>query len=400
MREIARVQRRELYNANVYNNSKSSYAKLPVVLCTIAGILLGSFIFKFTNGGLSFSEDFFMDTLFKAFGMDRYNPITIVNSNYPYLKMFYDNKYLEYVAQQEIAQKAAETDKLEKTQGKEASENQNNVITPDNLQEDLKVASSSITYEGDENEQNEKSSNPVVSDGKINIVNNTKYSIDINKMLKEPLKLPTVKGPQIFIYHTHTTESFLKSLDELTMKNVASRTTNNKYNVVKVGDQLTKDLKKYDISVLHNTTIHDKDYNSSYVQSLRTLTNYVEKYPSFKMTIDLHRDAISEGKLRMVKKIDGKDVAQIMFVIGTDSKLSNPNWRENLKLAIKLQARLNEICPGLARPIHISQSRYNQQLTSGSVLVEIGGDGNVIDECVRSTKYLAQAINDVIYKNK
>jgi stage II sporulation protein P len=169
---------------------------------------------------------------------------------------------------------------------------------------------------------------------------------------------------------------------------------------VRVGDALINNLKKFKINVLHNTTIHDKDYNSSYVKSLGTLTNYVEKYPSLKMTIDLHRDAAGDDKLRVAKKINGKDYAQIMFVIGTDSKLSNPKWRENLKLALKLQSRLNEIAPGIAKPTYISKNRYNQHLTNGSVIIEIGGDGNVIDECVRSTGYLAQAINDVIYKNK
>jgi stage II sporulation protein P len=243
--------------------------------------------------------------------------------------------------------------------------------------------------------------NPVVSTGKINIINQTKYSIDIKKLLNEPLKLAAnKKGPQVLVYHTHTTEGFLKNIDELTKTNLASRTSNNKYNVVSVGDALINNLKKYKIDVLHNTTVHDADYNSSYTKSLKTLTNYVNKYSSLNMIIDLHRDAISEGKLRVVKKINGKNVAQIMFVVGTDSKLSNPYWKENLKLAIKIQSRLNEICPGIAKPIYISQKRYNQQLKSGSVIIEVGGDGNVIDECVRSTTYLAQAINDVLYKNK
>jgi stage II sporulation protein P len=117
------------------------------------------------------------------------------------------------------------------------------------------------------------------------------------------------------------------------------------------------------------------------------------------MTIDLHRDAVSGQKLRVVKQVNGKSAAQIMFVIGTDSKLSNPKWRENLKLAVKIQARLNELYPGIAKPIYISKNRYNQHLTNGSVIVEIGGDGNVIDECVRSTEYLARAINDVLYNS-
>jgi len=428
MREIARVQRNSIYNTSKICSGKSNLTKLPIVLCAIAGILLGSFAFKVANGRINNTEDLkndntqskpgvetiynkqsdtfvetFNDELFKFFGMDRYNPITIVNANHPYFKMFYENQYLEYIAQieqQELAQKAIADEQLQKIQDKEQEEIEQSINKSNTPKVTLKEASSSITFEDDVDDEDKKN-NSVVSNGKINVMNQTKYSIDINKLLNEPLKFSTnKKGPQILIYHTHTTERFLENIKELTMKNISSRTYNNKYNVVRVGDALTSNLKKYDIDVLHNTTVHDKDYNSSYVNSLKTLTSYVDKYSSLKLTIDLHRDAIGDGKLRVVKKINGKDVAQIMFVIGTDSKLSNPKWRENLKLAIKVQARLNEICPGLAKPIYISKNRYNQHLVNGSVIVEIGGDGNVIDECVRSTNYLAQAINDVLYKNK
>lgn len=404
MRESARIDRSSLYNATNLGGGKSNITKLPIILCAIAGILLGGLVFKVVNGQISISEEFFKDELFKVFGIDRYNPVTIVNANYPYFKMVYDEQYPEYIKQQEemeLAKKVAENEELQKRINMQQATIQNTEKTNLNADDSiLKEASSSISFEGDI-EDYEKENNPVISNGKINVINQTNYSIDINKLLSEPLKLNTSKkGPQILVYHTHTTESFLKSIDEYTMKNIASRSSNNNYNVVKVGDALINNFKKYNINVLHNSTIHDLDYNSSYVKSLKTLTDYVDKYPSLKMTIDLHRDALGEGKLRVVKKINGKNVAQIMFVIGTDSKLSNPKWKENLKLAIKVQERLNEICPGLAKPIYISKNRYNQHLTNGSVIVEIGGDGNVIDECVRSTSYLAQAINDVIYKNK
>lgn len=419
MRDIVRIQNNgSIYNSPNFSGSKRNITKLPIIICAAAGVLLGSFAFKISNisldtNGLNNGSkskltaevlkiksanyetfDKVNDFLFKSFGIDRYNPITILTANYPYFKMYYNNEYQDYLVQRQIEldQKALEEKKIQ--EAKEKALQANAQIQGAGT---FTEVSSSITYEGDV-EDEEKETNAVVSSGKINIVNQTKYNIDINKLLNEPLKLSNKKGPQILVYHTHTTESFLKSIDELAMKNVASRTTNSNYNVTRVGDALISNLKKYDIDVLHNTTIHDKDYNSSYVKSLKTLTKYVDEYPSLKMTIDLHRDAIGGEKLRVVKNVGGKKVAQIMFVIGTDSKLSNPMWKENLKLAIKIQARLNEICPGIAKPIYISKNRYNQHLTNGSVIIEIGGDGNVIDECVRSTSYLARAINDVIYK--
>lgn len=403
-----------IYDNTYLEGNKGNLTKLPIILCAVGGIVLGGIAFRLANGKVNIPIDFEQITrksgttiessdnikefVFKLFGIDMYNPITILNTNYPYFKMFYDKNYQPYAAEK-VQQELSAT---EKSQTKPVQQPQASIPQKPSKPagEQLKEASSSITFEGDVEEKDQKN-NPIVSSGKINITNETGFKIDITKLLNEPLKLaPDKKGPKILIYHTHTTESFLKSAEEIGKSNTPSRTTNNKYNVVRIGDALINNLKKYSIDVLHNTTIHDSDYNSSYVKSLNTLTSYVDKYPSLKIAIDLHRDAASEGKLRPVKKINGKNFAEIMFVIGTDAKLNNPKWRENLKLAIQVQARLNEICPGIAKPIYVSKNRYNQHLINGSVIVEIGGDGNVIDECIRSTSYLAEALNDVIFRKK
>lgn len=415
MRELARIPKNTFYDSS-FEGNKGNLTKLPVIICTVAGIVLGSLAFKFDtssigNNGWDFfkkatqektstsatvdGSNRYKEYFFKLFGIDFYDPLTILNANYPYFNLFYKNRYPEYTAQLQREKQQAES--AQSTQQTSPLESSTSTAQPEESSPQYQEVSSSITFEGDVEEQDEKN-NSVVSSGKINIINQTKYSIDINKLLAAPLNLKAdTKGPKIFVYHTHTTESFLKTISELNNEDIPSRTTNNKYNVVRVGEALTSNLEKYGIDVLQNKTIHDKDYNSSYLESLKTLTSSLKKYPSVKMTIDLHRDALGGEKLRVVKKIDGKDVAQIMFVVGTDSKLENTMWKENLKLAIKLQARLNEICPGLAKPIYISKNRYNQHLTNGSLIVEIGGDGNVIDECVRSTTYLARAIHDVLY---
>lgn len=402
-----------IYDNTYLEGNKGNLTKLPIILCAVGGIVLGGLAFSLANGKVKIpidlkqissgnvttiqSSESIKEYVFKLFGIDIYNPITLLNTNYPYFKMFYDEKY-QPPASEKVQQ---EIKKIQNAQTESIQPQENLAQKPsDTSTVQFKEASSSITFEGDV-EETDQNHNPIVSSGKINIKNETSLKIDIKKLLNEPLKLaPDKKGPKILIYHTHTTECFLKSADEIGKSNTPSRTTNNKYNVVRLGEALINNLKKYNIDVLHNTTIHDADYNSSYIKSLNTLTGYVEKYSSLKMVIDLHRDAASEGKLRAVQNINGKNVAELMFVIGTDAKLNNPRWKENLKLAIKVQARLNEICPGIAKPIYVSKNRYNQHLLNGSVIVEIGGDGNVIDECVRSTSYLAQAINDVIFKKK
>ena len=131
-----------------------------------------------------------------------------------------------------------------------------------------------------------------------------------------------------------------------------------------------------------------------------TIETYLKSYSSIKLGIDIHRDAIQKEKLRVVKDIEGAKAARIMFVVGTEEYgLMNPRWRENLKLAIKLQQSLNKQCPGLARHIYITPYRYNQHLADNSLLIEMGGNGNTAEECLRSVKYLSRAIDEVMIKN-
>ena len=256
---------------------------------------------------------------------------------------------------------------------------------------------SSITYEGEDEDENENSN--TVTLGKVAIQNFTKHKIDIVKLLKEPLNLKfDKKGPKVLIYHTHTTESYVLKNQDLGKKNVASYNANPKYNVVRVGEELSRDLNKYGIETLHNATVHDKVRNAAYGVAINTLLSYKQSYPSIKVFIDIHRDGLdaSKPKLRIVKRVNGKNAAQIMFVMGTDDMLPYPNWQENLKFALKVEQKLNEKVPGLARPVWLVKKRYNQQVSNHAVLIEVGGDGNLLSECVESMKYLAEALKDVM----
>jgi stage II sporulation protein P len=261
---------------------------------------------------------------------------------------------------------------------------------------DLQPASS-ISYEAEDEEENDKSD--TVALDKVVLQNFTKHKIDIVKLLKEPLNLKfDKKGPKVLIYHTHTSESYVLKSQDLGKKGIASYNTNPKYNVVRVGEELSRYLNKYGIETLHNATVHDKVRNAAYGVAINTLKSYQKSYPSIKVYIDIHRDGLdaSQPKLRTVKKINGKNAAQIMFVMGTDDMLPFPNWQENLKFALKVEQKLNEKYPGLARPVWLVKKRYNQQVSNQAVLIEVGGDGNLLSECVESMQYLAEALNDVI----
>ncbi len=254
---------------------------------------------------------------------------------------------------------------------------------------------SSITYEVEDDEKEENSD--LVAVDSIVLNNFTKHRIDIAKLLKEPLKLNfSKKGPKVLVYHTHTSESYVLKASDLGKKAVPSFTTNPKYSVVRVGEELARNLRKYGIETLHDGTVHDKVRDAAYGVAINTLQSYKKGYPSAKVYIDVHRDATVNSKLRLTKNINGRNAAQIMFVVGSDGKWSFPGWQENLKFVLKLQQELNKKYPGLARPIRIVDKRYNQQISDGAILIEVGGDGNLLSECLESTKYLAEALNKVM----
>lgn len=238
------------------------------------------------------------------------------------------------------------------------------------------------------------------SNGKITIQNETKLKVDIDELLNEPLKFKfDKKKDRVLIYHTHTTESYLTSISQLNSA-VSTRTSDTRHSVVRVGEALAQSFRNlYGMQVIHNATIHDyPDYNNSYSNALNTVTEVLKAYPNIEIVIDLHRDAAGDSrKLREVASVNGKNAAKIMFVVATgEEKKNHPNWKENLKLALKIQEKLNEECPGITMPINMSKYRYNQHVSQGALLIEIGGDGNVLDECLESTKYLSKAINDVL----
>ena len=197
--------------------------------------------------------------------------------------------------------------------------------------------------------------------------------------------------------HTHTCESYTSSKKYSYTPTGNFRTTDLKYSVARVGDELTKYLKKYNLNVLHDKTYHDyPSYNGSYSRSLSTVSSIL-KNTKADIIIDLHRDAIgSYSGYAPTVKIGNDECAQIMFVIGTDGgKLKHPNWKSNLQFAIKMQELANKEYPGLFKPIIVRNSRYNQHLGKAACIIEVGSTGNKLEQCLNSMKYLSRIIDEI-----
>ena len=234
----------------------------------------------------------------------------------------------------------------------------------------------------------------------VYLKNNTELDINLKSFLNGKLgyKIKKNNEPQVLILHTHATESYLRENRDYYTDADLSRTTDNNYNMVALGKIVADRLNEVGIKTLHDTTAHDyPSYSESYSRAAETICNYTEKYPSIKVVIDLHRDAIAANdtdKVKVTTEIDGKKAAQIMLVMGSQSgSVTNfPEWKENLKLATKIQQTIEVMYPTLARSIHFMSKNYNQSLTTGSLLIEIGTDGNTIDEAKYSAELLSNAL--------
>lgn len=261
----------------------------------------------------------------------------------------------------------------------------------------FKTSESSVEFQSDHEDEDSWSE----KSGSILFTKECNVKFDANELLAKPFNIDfNKKGPKVLIYHTHTSESYLPS--SRTTKIVNKGGESSEHGVVRIGEELANRLKKdYAIEVIHNATVNDRpDSRYSYGNALGTVTNILKSYPSIKVVIDLHRDGISDTeKFRPVVSVAGKKVAKVMMVLGTNyTGLEHPNWKTNLTMALHIQKKLEEVSPGITRPIYISKYRYNQQVTNYALIMEVGGDGNTISESLESTKYLAQAISAVVKK--
>ncbi len=219
---------------------------------------------------------------------------------------------------------------------------------------------------------------------------------DTEALLARPLSWDlTGEQPTVLILHTHTTESYTKAGEDYE-ESSAFRTLHEDYNMTAIGERVAEILAGHGIQAIHDTELHDyPSYNGSYAHARTSIQDYLDKYPSIRLILDLHRDASGDlnDQFRPVAAVNGENAAQLMVVMGTSaSGLSHPNWEENLALGLKLHAVLERMAPGITRPLCLRSSRFNQDLSPGALLIEVGAAGNTQAEALRGAEILAEAI--------
>ena len=227
---------------------------------------------------------------------------------------------------------------------------------------------------------------------------NTGTNIDIiTPVIKEESITKNTQKPIVYIFNTHQTEGYNSKFLE----------TFNINNTVYLGSYI---LAEY-LSDLGVSTIVEENsivdvlntngwkYGYSYKASRILLENAYKKNPSLDFFIDLHRDAASYD--RTLTEIDGKKYAKILFVVG----LEHENYEPNLQLAKNLNERIKKIAPTLSRGVLEKKGpgvngKYNQDFNKNTILIEVGGQYNYIEEVNNTLKIIAQVIYEYLEDEK
>ena len=222
---------------------------------------------------------------------------------------------------------------------------------------------------------------------------------EIGKVLETPasVSVEASEEPQVLIYHTHTTESYEEWDREIYDSRNDWRSEDNTINMAAVGEELARELEKRGIAVIHDTTQHDYPaYNGAYDRSAATIQSYLEQYPSIKVAIDVHRDAVlyDDGSiLKTVQKVNGRKAAQLMIIAPCDDgTVGIPGWKENFRFAAEFTRAVEEEYPGLMRPVFFCYRNYNLGMTPDSLLFEFGTNGNTLEEA----KYTARLVGPIL----
>lgn len=240
----------------------------------------------------------------------------------------------------------------------------------------------------------------------LNIINRTKFSVDLKKYLANafPISTEIDDSPLVLIIHTHGSESYLDNGYDFYSPEETFRSLDEERTVVHIGEVLCDKLNELGIGTVHDNTMYDlTDFNKSYNYSREGIKKALEAYPTVRFVIDLHRDSVFDSDGNNVKPLttlNGKSCAQLMLVVGTNEGGSDhPDWRDNLTFATHLQQKMNDFYPTLARPINLRSAAFNQALTTGSILLEVGSCGNTLEEAENAVLLFAQAYASLLKEN-
>ena len=224
---------------------------------------------------------------------------------------------------------------------------------------------------------------------------------DFAALLKEgpDLTVEDAAAPTVLIFHTHTSESYALNGDGLFYPSQPTHRKQADRNMVRVGDELCAVLEQRGVGVIHDTAVYDDEYDGAYARSRETVLRYLEEFPTLKIAVDVHRDALKENgsHIKPTAIINGKKAAQIMIIAGAEENgVEYPHWETNLKFALSLQKTAQAKYMGLMKPVFFCPRRYNMDVTENSLLLEFGTEVNTLEEAVYSARLMGDVLADVV----
>ncbi|MGB9886023.1 MAG: stage II sporulation protein P [Moorellales bacterium] len=193
---------------------------------------------------------------------------------------------------------------------------------------------------------------------------------------------------KVFIYTTHNAESYQPDYGVV---RVPPGTAGG---VTRAAVTLASALEEEGVPAVLSPAIHDyPELTGAYARSEVTVKAALAAYPNLSVIIDVHRDA---GNRPVTAVIEGREVAQILLVVGSDQRLPHPDWRKNLAFARQVEAKMQELYPGLSRGVRVQSGRYNQHLHPRALLVEIGNQHNTLDQVEAAARLLARVLKEVV----
>ncbi|MHB1125810.1 MAG: stage II sporulation protein P [Bacillota bacterium] len=207
---------------------------------------------------------------------------------------------------------------------------------------------------------------------------------------EDPAEASSVnQGPLVAIYNTHNAESYIPSGGK-------DKDEGQNGGVVKLASGIARTLEEhYSVPTVQSETIHDyPSFPMSYQNSAKTVQEILRKNPSVKIVMDIHRDAGIDKK--QVIKVDEREAAKILFIVGSDTRLDHPNWKKNWDFARQVAAKMDSLYPGLSKGVRVQSGRYNQNLHPRAILVEVGSAYNSLEEAAYTGELLARVISEVL----
>lgn len=209
--------------------------------------------------------------------------------------------------------------------------------------------------------------------------------------------------PRVLIYHTHTWEAYEMTEDAPYQPTEKWRTKDDDFNVVRVGKELDRELTARGFEVVHDMTpFEPPNLSASYKRSLEMLRRRLDAGEQYDYLFDIHRDAYSgpyNGKNGV--EIDGKPASFVMLLVGKGTGATGagfderPDWPRNLELAQAITEAMNQRVPGITRDVKIKNGRFNQHVSTGALLIEVGNNRNTLEEALAACPVIAEAIADV-----